>query len=362
MVTSGPVKSIYIHIPFCIQKCNYCNFVSFPDKQGMLKDYFIALGKEINCSINNPKTRFSTVYIGGGTPSVADSFFYEKLLSLIPVESDAEITMEVNPGTVNGQYLEELKKIGINRLSIGVQSFDNCTLKTLNRLHTAEEVQIALDLAKKAGFNNISIDLMYGLPGQTLSDWEQTLIKALEFDVQHISTYGLKIEEGTPFHLNMPENLPDEDEAAQMYLKTIEILEANSFIHYEISNFCRPGCESRHNLAYWDNEEYYGFGAAAHGYSGGVRYSNSENLEDYIANPLEKLHEKKLSEQEIIEELIFLGLRQMKGVNILAFNGKYDGIVAKYTAMGLMKHEDDIISLTPQGILLSNNILAEFIG
>ncbi len=362
MVTPRPIESIYIHIPFCMQKCNYCNFISYPEKRDRISDYFRALENETRYGLDKQKSRYSTVFIGGGTPSTADSFYYERILSIIPTRDDAEITIEVNPGTITAEYLAELLKIGVNRLSTGVQSFNNETLKLLNRPHSAEEAVGAVGLAKSEGFDNISIDLMYGLPGQNFNEWVKTLYKALELDIQHISTYGLKIEDGTEFARNTPSNLPDEDENADMYLKTIEILTANGFNHYEISNFCKPGYESRHNLAYWDNREYFGFGVAAHGYIERVRYINKETLEDYIANPLVKASEKELSESKIIEEQIFLGLRQLKGIDISGFKGKYDSIINKYSSMGLMKRENNMLMLTPQGILVSNNILAEFIG
>ncbi|OGI02917.1 MAG: hypothetical protein A2Y25_09900 [Candidatus Melainabacteria bacterium GWF2_37_15] len=362
MVTPGLLKSIYIHVPFCKSKCSYCNFISFAGKENLVEKYFKALEQEITCNLSGLKTKFSTLYIGGGTPSIIDSAYYEKLLSLINMRNDAEITIEVNPGTVDGEYLKKLKEIGFNRLSIGVQCLDNSILKTLNRLHTVENTINTVKAAKESGFNNINIDLIYGLPGQTLSGWQKMLCQAIELDVQHISAYGLKIEEGTKFYRNPPQNLPDEDEVVQMYLKTIEILEQNDFKHYEISNFSKPGYESRHNLTYWNNEEYFGFGLSAHGYVDGVRYSNNQNLEKYIINPLKKESEKLLSEAERNEEAIFLGLRLRKGIDISeSFYKRFGYIIEKYSSLGLMSMENNVLTLTPEGILLSNNILAEFI-
>ncbi len=355
------LKSIYIHIPFCTTKCNYCNFISFPRKQAFIESYFVALEKEISFNLKERNPSFNTVYIGGGTPSITDGFYYEKLLCLINLFADAEITIEVNPGTASLQYLEKLREIGFNRLSIGVQSFNNGLLSCLNRQHSAEDAVNTVKQAREAGFANIGIDLMYGLPGQGLPDWEKTLHKAISLDLEHISAYGLKIEAGTKFGETLPQNLPDEDETVRMYLKTIEILENNGFIHYEISNFCKPGHESKHNLAYWNNREYFGFGLGAHGYVDGVRYSNSEVLEDYIARPTRRARQKRLSKAEIEEEGIFLGLRLRNGLDISGFKGKYSDIIDKYTLLGLVCLKNNRLALTPEGILLSNNILAEFI-
>lgn len=312
-------------------------------------------------SLKSSDNRYETIYIGGGTPSLINIKFYERLLSKIIVSKSAETTIEVNPGTVSYEYLKNLRKIGFNRLSIGVQSFNDDILKILNRTHTSEEAKITVHDAQKAGFQNISIDLIYGLPRQSLDDWKETLYHAINLDVQHISAYGLKIEENTEFYKNPPQELPDEDEVVKMYLQTIKILEENGFEHYEISNFCKPVHESRHNLAYWNNEEYFGFGLSAHGYVNGARYSNTGNLDAYIANPLIKTEERLLTDVEKQEETIFLGLRLRKGIDITGLNGKYDDIIQKYIEMGMMKLENNYLSLTHEGILLSNNILAEFI-
>ncbi len=370
MAIIRPLESIYIHIPFCKSKCHYCNFISFADKNCRIKDYFAALEKEISFKLREfPDKKFKTVYIGGGTPSLIDSVFYEKLLSMLNLSDSPELTIEINPGTVSSESLKTLRKIGFNRLSAGVQCFDNDVLKSLNRPHTASEAIIAVKEAKEAGFENISIDLIYGLPGQSLLDWERNLFKAVELDVNHISAYGLKIEENTEFFRNPPLNIPDEDITSQMYLKTVEILGKNGFEHYEISNFAQKGFESRHNLAYWKNCGYFGFGLAAHGYVNGIRYSNKTDLEDYIKNPFEIDSQKELSANEIREEAIFLGLRLGQGLDIAEFQRnysidlieKYRNIIEKYTDLKLMEFDGKRFKLTPQGMLLSNNILSEFL-
>lgn len=354
-------KSIYLHIPFCKSKCSYCSFVSFAGKENLIHEYFVALNQEVKQELKLSLPPFETVYIGGGTPSLADSKYYKELLSIIPLSNNAEITIEVNPGTVTQKYLESLLSIGINRLSIGVQCFDDDILKVLNRPHTAQDAIDTVKWAQNAGFKNISIDLIYGLPYQTLNGWLQTLQKALELNVQHISAYGLKIEEGTKLTEMPAKNFPTEDETVEMYLKTIKILENNGYNHYEISNFSKRGYESRHNLTYWENKQYYGFGLSAHGYINGIRYSNTSDLSEYLHNPLQKSEEKLLTQAEIQEEALFLGLRLRQGVDITPYNGKYDKIFEKYTNLGMMELKNNTLRLTVQGVLLSNNILAEFL-
>jgi len=370
MASERPLNSIYIHIPFCKNKCYYCNFVSYTNKQHLIQDYFRALEQEISISQRDLTDKiFSTVYIGGGTPSLIDGFFYEKILSLLNIKDSAETTIEVNPGTVSREYLNTLKSIGFNRLSIGVQCFDNEILKVLNRPHTAGDAIKTVQDAKNAGFDNISVDLIYGLPGQTLHGWKDTLYQAINLDIKHISAYGLKIEEDTEFFRNLPKNLPDDELAAEMYLNSIEILKINGFEHYEISNFARPGFESRHNLAYWKNKEYFGFGVAAHGYVNRVRYENSIDLQSYINNPIEKESKKELNPREIIEEAIFMGLRLRKGIEFSEFEKnysvnlreKYREVIEKHVNRGLVNFDDRQLRLTEKGILLSNDVFADFL-
>ncbi len=365
-----PLNSIYIHIPFCQSKCHYCNFTSFTGKKSCIEDYFKALNIDTSCYLKNTLgKKFKTLYIGGGTPSLVESFLYENLLSGINLSDNAEVTIEANPGTVSAQYLKTLRKIGFNRISLGVQCFDNGTLKLLNRLHSAQEAIEAVDYAKKSGFDNISIDLIYGLPGQKLFDWEKTLYQAIDLDVNHISAYGLKIEENTEFFNNLPDELPDEDLNAQMYLRGVEILEQNGFEHYEISNFAKPGFSSAHNLAYWNNDEYLGFGVAAHGYVNGERYCNKTVLESYMENPLEKKTQRKLTADEVLEEAIFLGLRLRNGIDPDEMEKKYSvnlfdrykHIIEKYKNLGLMDFRGSRLQLTIQGVLLSNDIFADFL-
>ena len=229
--------------------------------------------------------------------------------------------MELNPEGLNKEYLQRIKKVGINRLSIGCQSFDESILKIIGRKHSPSDVEFAVKTAQNLGFNNISLDFIYGLPNQTKESFVSDLIKAKNLGIQHISLYGLKIEEGCYFYKNPPENIADEDTQAEMYLKAIETL--SDFEHYEISNFSKKGYNSQHNLTYWKNENYYGFGVSAHGYENNIRYSNKTTLKEYFENPLEKEFQNELTKQEQLEEEIFLGFRKMSGINKNKINQKF---------------------------------------
>lgn len=373
MINNTP-QSIYIHIPFCLDKCHYCAFVSFKDKLSLCKSCFDALIKEINEIKNSTISKIKTIYIGGGTPSIIDIKHYERLFDTIyskfDIDSNAEITFEINPATVNVDYLRALKSLGINRLSVGAQSFDERILKLINRKHSSEEIVEAIENSKKAGFENISLDLIYGLPEQTLPIVLQDLNKAVSLDIKHISVYGLKIEENTRFFKQVPENLPDEDLCADMYLKIIEKLEDFGFKHYEISNFAQKGFESKHNVNYWKNNQYYGFGVAAHGYVDEVRYSNSESIEEYIENPCSRAFSQELKSKEKIEEAIFLGLRMTSGIDLKSFKDRYDfdivknysAVIKKYTELELLEIKEARLKLTIKGLLLSNVVMAEFLS
>jgi oxygen-independent coproporphyrinogen-3 oxidase len=356
------MSSLYIHIPFCVKKCNYCSFVSFPLKDTAFEQYFCALKKEFDAKA---KGQLSTVYFGGGTPSVIPVEFYKQFdFDFAP---DYEFTFEVNPGTVDTEYLQALRSIGVNRLSIGIQSFDDEILKSIGRIHSAKEAINCVKMAQEAGFENISIDLIYGLPNQTMELFEDSLKQAINLGVQHISTYGLKIEEGTPFGQKTPENLPDEDLCADMYLTSIEMLEENGFKQYEISNFAKKSKESRHNMTYWQNSPYIALGVSAHGYQDGIRYYNTSDFKKYLKNPIVPEFAKKLTEEEILQEGIFLGLRMKQGINLnefklrygVDFEEEYKDILKKYDEFFIRK--GNRISLTTQGLMLSNVILSEFI-
>lgn len=367
-------SSVYIHIPFCLQKCHYCCFVSYTNNENYINSYINALVNEIEFNLQkSPVKKLATIYIGGGTPSIIPVEYYKRIIASLNkytnISSDCEFTIEINPGTVDYQYLKTLRELGINRLSIGVQSFNNEILTIINRKHSSKQAIDAIKLAQKAGFDNVSIDLIYGLPRQTTEDWLNTLDIAVNQNIQHISAYGLKIEDGTYFGNNEPKNLPDDEKTSDMYLKTIHKLKSAGFEHYEISNFARLKMQSKHNMNYWENNEYFGFGIAAHGYINGIRYSNCIELNDYITNPLQKNNENYISQDEKLEEAIFLGMRMLKGIDLVKFQDKYNvdlitkhkATVDKYQDLKLLALKDNTLKLTTNGILLSNTVLADFL-
>lgn len=360
------VKNAYVHVPFCKSKCNYCSFVSFPNLD-LKCSYLTALRNEILHFYNMEK--LNTLYIGGGTPSLLVPDEVKNIVSMFLFENNAEITIELNPETLTLDYLKLIKTAGINRISIGCQTFDDSILKIIGRRHNAEQVSRSVKFAQTAGFDNISLDFIYGLPYQTIEGFENDLKTAVSLGVKHISLYGLKIDEGCYFYKNYPENLPDEDMQADMYMKAIEILGASGFEHYEISNFARKDFYSRHNLNYWDNNSYYGFGIGAHGYDGFTRYYNFSDFENYFENPLVHANEHILSNQEQLEEEIFLGFRRMSGINTgminkkfdIDFDKKYSKIIEKYVSGGFISKTQVGYKLTDEGILVSNVVLSEFL-
>ncbi len=367
-------KSIYIHMPFCVKKCNYCSFVSFSDKKNLTGKYTEALKEEIlSYASKDEHNKIQSLYFGGGTPSVVELNYLEEIVnqvkSTFSFENNCEITIEINPATVDLEYLKGLKQIGFNRLSIGVQSFDDKMLKILGRVHGSNDATDTVKNALAEGFENISIDLIYGLPEQTLEQWRETLKKAVSLNIKHISLYGLKIEAGTPFYSDTPKNLPDDELCADMYKAAVEKLTNNGFEHYEISNFAKKSFESKHNLTYWNNQEYFGFGLGAHGYIEGERYSNTVDFEEYLKKDDKIAYKEKLSEQKIIEEAIFLGLRLRQGIDIEEFKKLYDfdliknhkTTIDKYLDYRFMTIENGCLKLTIDGVLLSNSILADFI-
>lgn len=357
-------ENVYIHIPFCKSKCRYCSFVSFPELK-LKTEYLTALKKEIKIHYKNEL--LNTLYLGGGTPSLLNPDEITEIIKLFKTGENTEITMELNPENLLEAYLNQVKDTGINRISIGCQTFDDNILKLIGRRHNAFDVKNALLNAKNAGFENISLDFIYGLPYQTLEIFENDLKTAVSCGIKHISLYGLKIDEGCYFYENMPSKLPDEDVQADMYLKAIELLTSNDFEHYEISNFSKKGYNSKHNLNYWNNNSYYGFGTAAHGYVDGIRYSNTSDLQGYIKNPQIHNFSHELSLDEKLEEEIFLGFRKMSGININEINKKFDIDFCEKYRHALEKYSDYFLrtpegfSLTVNGILISNTILAEFL-
>ena len=360
------VKNAYIHIPFCKSKCKYCSFISYPTLE-LKGQYLSALQKEIKYFYENEP--LETLYIGGGTPSILEINEVKNIIDNFTFSKNAEITMELNPETLNYEYLSGLKNAGINRISIGCQTFDNEILKFIGRRHNSEQVKVSVKLAQEAGFGNISLDFIYGLPNQDIESFGTDLKTAVTLGVTHISLYGLKIDEGCYFYSHYPENLPDGDIQADMYLKAIEILTSSGFEHYEISNFAKAGYESRHNLNYWDNNSYYGFGIAAHGYKDSIRYSNYEDFDTYFKFPHIHNLTHRVDKTEQIEEEIFLGFRKTEGINVedinrkfgIDFEKKYSNVLQKYLDTKHILKTKKGYKLSDKGILVSNYILADFI-
>jgi oxygen-independent coproporphyrinogen III oxidase len=373
-------SSIYIHIPFCVKKCLYCDFASYAGKESLIAPYVEALRAEI--SLWHPDGSISTVYFGGGTPNILSP---DQLLAAVEdirrcfhVEADAEVTVEVNPGIGDGRQTTVLPPRDLfNRLSLGVQSLHDDELRLLGRIHSAGEAVRAFRDAREAGFGNISIDLMYGIPGQTAKSWKQTLDGVLSLGPEHVSLYSLTVEEGTPFWDMCRAGrleLPGSDAEADMYEEAIRTLVGAGFVHYEISNFARPGFESRHNITYWKNEPYFGFGAGATSYLDGTRAANVREIEEYIRRIQsgESLveFEERLAARDSMGETIFLGLRMLSGVDKAAFMSRYgisldDAFPSQIEALmnrGLIQETDGAIRLTHIGLLFANDVFAEFVA
>uniref|UniRef100_UPI003F694810 radical SAM family heme chaperone HemW n=1 Tax=Streptococcus pluranimalium TaxID=82348 RepID=UPI003F694810 len=369
--------SAYVHIPFCTQICYYCDFSKVFIKNQPVDDYLTALISEFNYyNIHDLKT----LYIGGGTPTAISAEQLDYLLSnlekQINLEMLEEFTIEANPGDLTPEKIEVLKKSAVNRVSLGVQTFFDKQLKQIGRSHNEAQIYESIDALKAAGLTNISIDLIYALPNQTMEQVEENVRKALALDIPHLSLYSLILENHTVFMNKQRRgrlHLPNEDIEADMFTYIIDELEKNGFEHYEISNFTKPGFESRHNLMYWDNVEYYGVGAGASGYLDGVRYRNRGPIQHYLKAIAEhghsRLGEDILSKEEMMEEEFFLGLRKKSGISISHFEAKfgvgfeesYGQIVADLVKDGLLIHEDDTIRMTKKGLFLGDTVAEKFI-
>lgn len=371
---------IYIHIPFCKSKCIYCDFISFANKETNIKKYIDALNIEIE---NNKKNyKINTIYIGGGTPSFIDSKYIieivEKIKSNYKVEEKAEITIEVNPGTVDEEKLRDYINIGINRISIGLQSTNNKILKQIGRIHTYEEFINTYNLARKVGFKNINVDLMLALPNQTLEEIEDSVKRVIKLNPEHISIYSLIIEEGTKMEElvnNKKIQLPSDELERKMYRNIKNELEKSGYRHYEISNFSKKGFESRHNTNCWYQKEYIGFGLSAHSYIDNKRFCNTNNIEEYIKNIENNSIKNNIhiceiqNEEEKKKEYMLLGLRKIDGVNIQEFKNKfvdnpiylYRKELEKLVENDLIQIDLNNIKLTNKGLDLANLVWREFI-
>ena len=375
---------LYVHIPFCVKKCAYCDFLSFPQGEEIQRRYVEKLMEEIRTvSAGFHDTPVSSVFVGGGTPSVLKARWMKELFDCLRasfhIEETAEISMEANPGTVDREKLRIYREAGINRLSFGLQSADNRELKALGRIHTWEEFLESFWLAREAGFSNLNVDLMSALPGQTVESWMDTLKKTADLDPEHISAYSLIIEEGTPFFEAYGNGrgdgiLPDEDAEREMYHRTREFLKDRGYERYEISNYARPGMECRHNLGYWTGVSYLGLGLGASSYTFFHRYHNTDDMEEYLSLDLSEAGAavrdiQEISLEERMEEFMFLGLRMMEGVSGTDFFSRfgqnmwnvYGTVIERLEQQGLLEVEMPVIRLTEQGIDVSNRVLSQFL-
>ena len=368
--------SAYVHIPFCTQICYYCDFSKVFIKNQPVDSYLEHLIEEYD-SYDIKKLR--TLYIGGGTPTALSApqlaFLLEKLTDKLDLSYLEELTIEANPGDLDQEKIAVLKDSPVNRVSLGVQTFNDRTLKQIGRSHSEKDIYENIANLKKAGFDNISIDLIYALPKQTMEDVKTNVAKAIALDIPHMSLYSLILENHTVFMNRMRRGklpLPKEDLEAEMFDYIIAELEKAGFEHYEISNFSKPGFESRHNLMYWDNAEYYGIGAGASGYVDGVRYKNHGPIRHYLqaveaGNP--RVQEEVLTLNEKMEEEMFLGLRKKSGVSKkrfeekfgLSFEDQYGAVVSELTEQGLLVPDRDIVRMTKQGLFLGDTVAEKFI-
>ena len=403
------MPSLYVHVPFCVRKCSYCAFYSVPLAGDRVKAYLSALKQEIELrklealeksqkkleresqlesqvksqikSQIKSQAEFSTLFVGGGTPTALNESELDALLTLINTNyrfrTGAEKTVEANPGTLTTEKLKVLKKQGINRISLGVQSFNNALLKQISRIHEEAEVLASVKKLRQMGFANLNFDLIFGLPGQTLKDWKNSLEKAVSLRPEHISVYGLMVEEGTPLALrhDMEDVLPDDDLQADMYYLTREILESAGYRHYETSNFALPGYECQHNLGYWHGKEYLGLGPGAVSCLNNRRWKNAEDLNLYYEAlmegkfPITPEEEEELSEQGKRTERIILGLRLATGINLEEFakefgkklNELYPEVLERQIRNEVLILEDGYLRLNPQYWFVANSVLQEFV-
>lgn len=355
---------IYIHVPFCAKKCPYCDFYSCNYTFRSMEGYVNGIIRDIESFDKTDSV--DTIYIGGGTPSIIPAEYIEKILKAIYEKfnvTDSEITIEINPSTVNKDKLQKYKNAGINRLSVGVQSANNKELEFLGRNHSFNQAKDVIISAKEVGFENISCDLMIGIPHQSHNSLKKSIESILCLPISHISSYILKIEEGTPFdNQSIIKQIPDEDAVSDMYLFMVSLLESNGFKQYEISNFSKNGFESRHNLKYWQCKEYLGFGPAAHSFYNKKRYCYPANVESFIKSAPEQIITDYSPADE--DEKIMLGLRLTKGINLEALPTKKEKILLKsdiFIKNKLMIKSENNIRLTPKGFLVSNSIITELL-
>lgn len=370
-------KSLYVHIPFCKQKCFYCDFPSFSGKETLINDYLNSLEKELDLRVGD--TAINTIFIGGGTPTYLNLEALIKLgtiMKKINLKSNGEFTVECNPGTLNEKKFKVLKDMGVNRLSIGLQAVQDKLLKEIGRIHSYEEFKENFILARNLGFNNINVDLMFALPDQSLEDLDETLKIIIDLKPEHISCYSLIVEEETVFYKLFDDgklNLPNEDLEREMYLRALRVLKQNGYNQYEISNFSKPGYECRHNIVYWSLDDYIGIGSGAHSYIDEKRISNYTSIEKYIkfmmenGNAIEEVFENSIKDN--MEEFMFMGLRKIEGINKNEFKERfkkeihevYGEVISTHIKNKLLVEDEEKIYLTTYGIEVSNYVMKDFI-
>lgn len=375
-------RAVYIHIPFCTNKCFYCDFNSYVLKDQPVMDYLRALDREMAYTVrDNPPGTIDTIFVGGGTPTVLKpdemAYFLQSVRKHFPEwNEEIEFSMEANPGTTDADKLKVMMDGGVNRISFGVQSFNNDLLSGIGRIHNTDDVYRSIETAHKVGFSNMSIDLMFGLPNQTVEMMSHSLDKALELDLPHFSIYSLKVEENTLFHTLYNRNqlpLPSEDEELKMYQLIMEQMKTAGYKQYEISNFAKPGFESKHNITYWRNEDYYGLGAGAHGYVKRQRHINIKGVNPYVKaceEGLPRMDTFIVDEKEAMEDFMMVGMRVYEGVNRERFRQQFDGKemddvfadqLRKLLKEQLIVETEDGYRLSERGVLFGNNVFGAFV-
>lgn len=368
--------ALYLHIPFCAAKCAYCDFASYPNRQDAWHGYMDALLDELRSWRPALEDReLVTVFIGGGTPSLLPAGEIARLMdgvrSCATVRGDAEITMEANPGTLTVEKLKSCRAAGVNRLSLGAQAMDDRLLRGLGRIHAAEDVTAAVEMARHAGFDNLNLDLMYALPGQSMDDWMRTLDAAVELAPEHLSAYSLIVEEGTPLADRVARGmltLPDDEAAVDMQRMAVDRLAEAGFARYEISNFAQLGRECRHNIVYWQRGDYLGVGCAAHSLMDGERFENPRGLEEYLSGT-RRMNAVRLTREDAMEETLMLSTRMCRGMDLNAYRREFgedfrtgrERKLAALARMGLLVCEDGFLRLTQRGMEVQNAVVVELL-
>ena len=375
--------SLYIHVPFCARKCAYCDFASYPGRETDWRRYFDEIATEIRLwsgemdfGLLSERYRVISMFIGGGTPTLVDAGYIGRVIdacrAIVPFEADAEITIEGNPGTLTPEQLAAFRRAGVNRLSLGAQSFDDGLLRSLGRIHTAAQIGQAVTMARDAGFDSINLDLMYALPGQGMNQWKDTLDAAIALGVEHISAYSLIVEPGTPMAARVASGtaiVPEDDAVNAMQREAIDRLLAAGYRRYEISNYARPGFECRHNLVYWNRGDYLGLGCAAHSLMGGRRFHNPDSLDEYLSGG-RRLDEAVLTPQDEMEETLMLSTRTVRGLDLTAWARAFgtsfargrERVLDRLENGGLIETGDGFLRLTMRGMEVQDAVVLELMG